>query len=120
MNISFIHQNKQIFIGQLWRLTSGGRLENQNGKWFYSSKRWNVPEKGKRGAIKDQATGKVLSLLSFMKVDLQARKDLFGKEQCMWRRSKADSDGWFRLTITLDDVRYLCAERKSKLIITGL
>ena len=96
------------------------KLENQNGSWLYSSKKWDVPEKGKKGVIKDQVTGKVLSINSYMNVDLQDKKDLIGKIQCMWTRSKADSDGWFRLTIRFREPMHLSASSKSRLIMAGL
>ena len=109
------------FSGQLWKLTSNKKLQNQNGDWLYSSKRWIMPGEGKKGSIKDKDSGKVLSILSTMNVDLEDKKDLLGKIQGCWRRSKEDADGWFRLSpITGPSFgKFLCAKGKSRIILAG-
>ena len=111
-----------IFPGQLWKLTTDGKLENQNGKWLYSSKRWQVPEEKKRGSIKDQTTDKVLSVFSYMMVDLQDEQDLLASEaQGKWMRGKADSNDWFKFGIrTRYNEKYLCAGSNSRVFIVGM
>ena len=114
------HNYTNIFLGQLWRLTSDNKLENQNGGWLYSSKRWEIPRKGKKGIIKEHTSGKVLSVFSHMMVDLQDKRDLLSPFQCTWTRSETDSNGWFRLFIQAPENKCLCARSNSRIILAGM
>ena len=97
----------------MWKLTSDKKLKNQNGDWLYSFKRWELPGEDKQGSIKDLDSGKVLCTLTTIKVSLEDEKDLLSIFQCHWTKSKEDSDGWFRLTIGLMDVKYSSRTSKS-------
>ena len=116
-----------MFSGQLWKLTSDKKLHNQNGDWLYSSKKWVLPREGKEGSIKDIHSGKVLSILSTMNVNLEDKNDLFHNSQWKnWKRSLEDLGGWFRLAHHSEDklgsVRadlFLCAISKSRIIMAG-
>ena len=71
----------QIFIyllqGQLWKLTNDKKLENKNGKWKYSDRKWTIPDEGKVGHIQDETSGKVLALAFRTNVDLEDKGDIF-------------------------------------------
>ena len=116
-----------MFSGQLWKLTSDKKLQNQNGDWLYSSKRWVLPREGKEGSIKDTHSEKVLSILSTMNVNLEDKNDLLHNSQWKnWKRSLEDSEGWFRLAHHSEYkhgyVRaqlFLCAISKSRIIMAG-
>ena len=103
----------------MWKLTSDKKLQNQNGDWLYSFKRWELPGEDNQGSIKDLDSGKVLSTLTTIKVSLEDEKDLLSINQCYWTKSKEDSDGWFRLCSVENPGKFLCVKGNSRLIIAG-
>ena len=89
------------FLEQLWQLNSQNQLENFNDIWMYSNFTWNIPDSGKSGYITDVASNLVLTLSgrnSGTEVVLKEKgRRVNEQSKQRWKRSKANTDGWFTL-----------------------
>ena len=85
------------FAGQLWKLSSSGKLINKLTDWEFSNTTFTLPKIGTTGAFEIKDIVLTVNNQTY-EIEFEARVDGHVNNYWQWKMSSPDANGWSLIT----------------------